>query len=122
MKLTILSFVASLSLFLFAACGGGGNSTTSELKTVYADLTEVLKGIDDVDSAKAAKSEIEPLMERVNKLTKEAADKATDGDYEVDPDEAKEFTEISAAYSKELTRVLANKEWVAELGDTLTQK
>ena len=115
-KQLILASVATL----IVSCGGGGSSVQSEMKSVMADITDVLEDVKDADSAEAAKSKLEPLMERMSKLTKEAAANPAESAKGMDADDVKAYTEVTTAYSTEISRVLSNPETGGKLADVLS--
>lgn len=105
---------------LVVSCGGGGSSIQSEMKSVMADITDVLTDVKDVSTAEAAKSKLEPLMERMSKLTKEAAENPAESAKGMDADDAKAYAEVTTAYSTEVGRVLSNPEISEKLAEVLS--
>lgn len=119
MKL-ISQLLLVLTITLVTACGGG--SPASDAANLMDDITAVLKNVKDADSAEAAKAKLEPLMVKMNDLAKDAAEKAGDAPEEIDPEEAKKVAEATAAYTKEISRVMGNPDLGGILTETLLPK
>lgn len=81
------------------------------------DITVVLKTVDDAKSSEAAAEKLGPLVERMNKLTKEAAKNPEAAGKAVDADEVAEYAKVNEAFSKEMTRVMSNPDF----GTTVTE-
>lgn len=110
------SFFLSFSLVCLTACGGGG---VNEMQSVMSDITTVLKDVKDADGAEAAKPKLEPLIAKLSELTKVAAKNPEEAAKSFDADTAKEYAEVTTAYTTEMTRILSDGVLNAKLGEVL---
>ena len=109
-----------LTTTLVVACGGASSQADQHLG-VMDDITAVLKGVKDVDSATAAKSKLEPLMIKMVTFAKNA-EGAADAQWIPDAEEVKKITEATKTYSEEMVRILMNPELQPILTEVLNPK
>jgi len=109
----------ALVAVLIASCGGG-SSPQSEMNTLMSDMTKVLESVTDMGSVESAKSKLEPLAERMAKLSKEIQASASDP-VAMSEKDAKELAETTQNFAKEYARVMALPEVGAALSETMAK-
>lgn len=115
----ILTTLFLSAVTILAVSCGGGSSTAGEMASVMDEISEVLDGVKTVDDAKAARTELEPLVGRLGKLQKAAAENAGDAEA-IDADAAEEIAAATTRYSEAMTRVLSAPELAEHLAEVLT--
>jgi hypothetical protein len=106
-----LLFTLFTLLLSAMACGGKSahEEAADDSMNVMEDMIQVLTGITDVDSAKAAAAKLQKLtaemQDSINKM-----DELGEFDGEIDPEDAAAYTErsmkASQAFTKEMMRIM----------------
>ena len=116
----LFAFSALLALLFFAGCGDSHEAVAEESVSVMKEMVATLEGITDAASARAAKSKLQSLAEKMKALEKRMAELGTPTEDQINAMEGSIGQEMEAVQTKlteQMMRLAFDMEIQKELSD-----